>query len=467
MSRTSKTYGGLLSAALVAGLAFAPAAVAQECDSCGKGRCPPHFKYHYEGPPKIKFKHGCPRPICDPCYLPHYGYFPTCWHPWPFPPDWSHCAVPPPGALLPHDIPPPGTRRILGEPPLPEGEKPGVPRRSAAPSDTPPVATAGPFKYAVPVSAEKPTVDPVADTPGWPATAPPVPPMSLPQGTSPERRRRDQLDAAPTRLPDVLGVPPPSAEPRLKPIPEPLKAGGGWPLSLRNDSTPGKPAPMIVQTAAASPASPSPDAQRPKQVSTGPGGNNVRMVNSRRIMLDYDRAKIEQPDQTVLELWFTQDGRTWEKDRTSLKSGSPYEVEVDREGRYGFTLVARHVGVKCDPPPPGEQPDVWVEVDWTKPVVHRVQASQVGDPVARQLAVAWLATDNNLAAQPITLSWAESPAGPWHTIAAKIENTGRYTWQVHDNVPARVHLRVEARDLVGNVGTATTLTPVIIPGGGR
>ena len=85
----------------------------------GKGRCPPYYKHHYEGRPKIKFKHGCPRPICDPCNLPHYGYFQTCWHPWPFPPDWSHCVVPPPGALVPHDIPPPGTRRILGEPPLP------------------------------------------------------------------------------------------------------------------------------------------------------------------------------------------------------------------------------------------------------------------------------------------------------------------------------------------------------------
>src|SRR5438105_11298052 len=112
MSRTSKTYGDLLSAALVASLAFAPAAVAQECESCSKGPCPPHFRYHYEGPPKIKFKHGCPKPICDPCYLPHYGYYQTCWAPWPFPPDWSHCPVPPPAALV-QPIPP---KRFRGEP---------------------------------------------------------------------------------------------------------------------------------------------------------------------------------------------------------------------------------------------------------------------------------------------------------------------------------------------------------------
>src|SRR5204863_4098096 len=100
--RTSKTYGGLLSAVLVAGLAFAPAAVAQQCDSCGKGPCPPYYKYHYEGPPKIKFKCGCPRPICDPCNLPHYGYFPTCWHPWPFPRNECPCHHPQPDVLLPY-----------------------------------------------------------------------------------------------------------------------------------------------------------------------------------------------------------------------------------------------------------------------------------------------------------------------------------------------------------------------------
>jgi hypothetical protein len=238
-------------------------------------------------------------------------------------------------------------------------------------------------------------------------------------------------------------------------------------MSMRNDSTPSKSSSEITQTSAVSSASPYADVQRPKQVSTGADGNNTRMVNSRRIMLDYDLADIPKPDQTMLELWFTQDGRTWEKDTTSLKSGSPYMVEVNREGTYGFTLVARRIGEKCEPPAPGEKPQVWVEVDWTKPVVHMVQARPMGGPAARQLSVAWIATDNNLAAQPITLSWAESPDGPWHAFATQIENTGRYTWQVPGNVPARVYLRVEAFDLVGNVGAATTPTPVIVPGSGR
>jgi len=305
-------------------------------------------------------------------------------------------------------------------------------------------------------------------------------------------------DAPPARLPDALsGTPPHGPEPRLTAPAEPPKTEQGSPLSRWNDRTPDaparspaaearvpRPATGVVQAsrlhaaAGETPApqepaptptvgsSPPADAQQSKQVSTESGGD-LRLVNSRRIMLDYDLAEIPKPDQTVLELWFTQDGHNWEHDKTALKSGSPYMIEVNREGTYGFILLARRVGEKSEAPAPGDKPQVWVKVDWTKPVVQLMQARPVGDAVARQLAVAWVATDNNLAAQPITLSWAESADGPWYAFATQIENSGHYIWPVPGNVPARVYLRVEAVDLVGNVGTTTTPTPVSISGGGR
>jgi hypothetical protein len=40
------------------------------------------------------YKCVCPKPVCDPCSLEHYGYYPTCWQPWPFPPDYRHCQGP-------------------------------------------------------------------------------------------------------------------------------------------------------------------------------------------------------------------------------------------------------------------------------------------------------------------------------------------------------------------------------------
>jgi hypothetical protein len=32
--------------------------------------------------------------------LPHWGFYETCWSPWPFPPDWTHCPTPPPAAFV-------------------------------------------------------------------------------------------------------------------------------------------------------------------------------------------------------------------------------------------------------------------------------------------------------------------------------------------------------------------------------
>lgn len=62
--------------------------------------CPPHYHHVQEGPPKICFKCGCPRPVCVPCNAPHWGYYQTCWRPWPWPPDWSHCPGHTPAATV-------------------------------------------------------------------------------------------------------------------------------------------------------------------------------------------------------------------------------------------------------------------------------------------------------------------------------------------------------------------------------
>jgi hypothetical protein len=72
-----------------------------QCYSSGgcHEKCPPYYIHCTEGPPKIKFKCGCPKPVCDPCMLDHFGYYRTCWQPWPCGPDGSHCPLPPAGSL--------------------------------------------------------------------------------------------------------------------------------------------------------------------------------------------------------------------------------------------------------------------------------------------------------------------------------------------------------------------------------
>jgi hypothetical protein len=71
------------------------------CATCdgGQNLCCPKYVFTIEKPPKIRFKTVCPKPVCDPCELDGYGYYPTCWRPFAYPPNYEHCPVPPPAAL--------------------------------------------------------------------------------------------------------------------------------------------------------------------------------------------------------------------------------------------------------------------------------------------------------------------------------------------------------------------------------
>lgn len=62
--------------------------------------CPPPLHHCEEGCPCIKRCCGCPKPVCNPCVQPNWGYYQPCWSPWPWPPDWSHCPVMPPAAIV-------------------------------------------------------------------------------------------------------------------------------------------------------------------------------------------------------------------------------------------------------------------------------------------------------------------------------------------------------------------------------
>ncbi|MBI3411672.1 MAG: hypothetical protein HY040_25360 [Planctomycetes bacterium] len=81
-----------------AGTAGCATAACNSCKTCQTHHCPPCFRWCQEGAPRLKFQHGCPKPICNPCEMQNWGYYQTCWTPWPFPPDYSHCRMPVPAA---------------------------------------------------------------------------------------------------------------------------------------------------------------------------------------------------------------------------------------------------------------------------------------------------------------------------------------------------------------------------------
>jgi hypothetical protein len=186
-----------------------------------------------------------------------------------------------------------------------------------------------------------------------------------------------------------------------------------------------------------------------------------RLVNSKRVTLNYELKEVGPSGVSFVELWYTMDGRSWNKYPVRFgEDPSQHAITFDvvSEGVYGITLVAKSgVGLGDRPPQVGDRPHLWVEVDTTKPVVqlHNVLVGTGTDK--GKLTVTWAARDKNLAREPITLSYAEQPTGPWKTIAEKLKNDGRYVWTMPgEGVPYQFHVRVEAADTAGNVGEAVT-----------
>lgn len=93
IGKTVAALGGLLllhQAALAQEACGVAAGVS--CNSCQW--LPPFLRWCHEGAPRIRIQHGCPKPICNPCATPNWGYYQSCWAPWPFQPDTSHCRAP-------------------------------------------------------------------------------------------------------------------------------------------------------------------------------------------------------------------------------------------------------------------------------------------------------------------------------------------------------------------------------------
>jgi hypothetical protein len=178
----------------------------------------------------------------------------------------------------------------------------------------------------------------------------------------------------------------------------------------------------------------------------------------KRFKLDYDSDNIPLSDIASVELWGTHDrGQTWLKWGTDPDRQTPFEVEVDDEGLFGFRVVIAHAnGMAGSPPRTGDSPDIWVGVDVTAPVAKFGSIAYGRGQNSGQLQIEWAASDENLTARPITLSYSTDPQGPWTPLAAGLANTGQFFWRVEPSVPRKIYLRLEGRDQSGNVSEDRT-----------
>jgi hypothetical protein len=239
------------------------------------------------------------------------------------------------------------------------------------------------------------------------------------------------------------------AEKRVNPRPSNDAVAGPWRASPeRNDSVA-----AVVSPPLRNEYTPSAENTTANQTFRMPPGERPRMVSSKVFELQYDVESVGPTGVTRVELWGTRDGgQTWQVIAVDDDNRSPLQAMVKQDGIYGFRIVVRSgVGQAMATPQSGDLPDAWLGVDTTKPTAQIITAQQQSGQDAENLVITWSATDGLLSSRPITLLFAESPAGPWTNIAAGLENSGRYVWRLGARVPNQVHLRMEVRDEAGNL----------------
>ncbi|MCH2183363.1 MAG: hypothetical protein MK108_15295 [Mariniblastus sp.] len=189
-------------------------------------------------------------------------------------------------------------------------------------------------------------------------------------------------------------------------------------------------------------------------------------ISNTRFQLQYGIQSVDPAGISRVVLWVTRDGgsswRAWATDEDLV---SPFPVQVQEPGTYGFQIVVHsRDGLTGRAPAPGDRPDIVIDVDTTSPQVKLISAPYGRGPSAGKLMVHWQVVDEHLITRPIRLLYSTTPAGPWTVIEEGLPNTGVYAWSVDKRTPSQVYLRIEARDRAGNLGAQQLQTPIDLSG---
>ncbi|WP_404306667.1 hypothetical protein [Neorhodopirellula lusitana] len=188
----------------------------------------------------------------------------------------------------------------------------------------------------------------------------------------------------------------------------------------------------------------------------------VRHSESRQFSLDFEIEAIGGRGVESIELYGTTDGgATWKHWGDDPDKASPFDIETNGEGIFGFNIVVIAANGLASPRPlPGDVPDIVVVVDETKPEVSLSGARYGEGDRAGSLVIQYRCEDQYLMARPISLAFGDSPDGPWTTIAAGLRNLGDYVWPADPQLPRQIYLRIDATDQAGNVGGYVLEEPI-------
>jgi hypothetical protein len=192
----------------------------------------------------------------------------------------------------------------------------------------------------------------------------------------------------------------------------------------------------------------------------------IRYSGSRKFSLDYEVEAAGRAGVEEVELWGTADrGQTWKRWGADPDRQTPFDIETNNDGIYGFCIVVVAKNGLATPRPIAESsPDIYVVVDTIKPTVRITGANYGEADQTGSLLVRFTCDDANVATRPITLSFSNTQQGPWTTIAAGLENSGGYAWPADPQLPRQIYLRIDATDLAGNTGSYVLESAIDVQG---
>lgn len=191
------------------------------------------------------------------------------------------------------------------------------------------------------------------------------------------------------------------------------------------------------------------------------------ILNRRNLKLNYEdveTGKIEIAEIRVYAI--SQEEKRWtllESFPAPPPADHKLPITVKGEGTWGFKITLKNSANKGEAPPSiGTQPDLWVTIDETKPVVNITETRLAGTVQNTQMTIAWTASDKNMAERPISIYYASTQTPTtWVAIAQGLPNDRQYLWNLPPEIPATILIKVEAVDQANNIGAAITSQPVI------
>lgn len=186
------------------------------------------------------------------------------------------------------------------------------------------------------------------------------------------------------------------------------------------------------------------------------------LINTEHASIEYRLDQVGPSGVGKVEVYMTTNaGQSWHRLGEDTDKRSPADIKLPGDGVYGIRIVVTNGnGFGGRAPVSGDAPHCTIEVDTTSPFVQLRSAEIL--PSSGQVEIRWNASDKNLGAEPVNLSYRTKTDGAWQLIARGIKNDGLYRWAFPRDAGAQFFFKVEVADQAGNLAQDSSRQPIVI-----